>query len=103
MFKQLFLMCLLIAGLSGVICFSIPSTPIVPDTDPSPPLTPTEELASFQIEPGLKIQLVASEPMVQDPVVTTFDENGRLWVVEMRGFMQNIDGSGEKERVGRIS
>ena len=96
-------MCLLIAGLFGVICFSLPSTPIIRDADPSPPRTPTEELASFQIEPGLKIQLVASEPMVQDPVVTTFDENGRLWVVEMRGFMQNIDGSGEKERVGRIS
>lgn len=70
---------------------------------PSPVKTPAEELATFQIEPGLKIQLVASEPMVQDPVVITFDENGRLWVVEMRGFMPNIDGTGEDQPTGRIS
>lgn len=70
---------------------------------PSPARTPTEELASFQIEPGLKIQLVAAEPMVQDPVVITFDADGRLWVVEMRGFMPNIDGVGEDKPVGRVS
>src|SRR5258706_5308361 len=70
---------------------------------PSPAKTPTEESASFQLEPGLTIQLVAAEPMVQDPVVITFDEDGRLWVVEMRGFMPDIDGSGENKRVGRVS
>ena len=70
---------------------------------PSPAKTPTEELASFQLEPGLTIQLVAAEPMVQDPVVITFDEDGRLWVVEMRGFMPDIDGTGENKRVGRVS
>lgn len=78
----------------------------LPKTDqsgPSPVKTPTQELASFQLEPGMKIQLVAAEPMVQDPVVITFDEDGRLWVVEMRGFMPNIDGEGETEPVGRIS
>lgn len=70
---------------------------------PSPAKTPDEELATFELSPGLKIQLVAAEPLVQDPVVITFDPDGRLWVVEMRGFMPDIDGKGEKERVGRIS
>lgn len=70
---------------------------------PSPVRTPAEELTTFQTEPGLTIQLVASEPMVQDPVVMTFDEKGRLWVVEMRGFMEDIDGDGEDQRVGRVS
>ncbi|CAN5370203.1 hypothetical protein BH23BAC1_BH23BAC1_31640 [soil metagenome] len=73
------------------------------DEGPSPPKTPAEELASFQFDPGLKVQLVAAEPLVQDPVVITFDEDGRLWVVEMRGFMPNIDGVGEEDPVGRIS
>jgi hypothetical protein len=45
----------------------------------------------------MKIELVASEPMVQDPVVITFDGDGRLWVVEMRGFMPDIDGNGERD------
>ena len=74
-----------------------------PDPGPSPAQTPEEELASFAISPELTIQLVASEPMIQDPVVITFDEDGRLWVVEMRGFMADIDGTGEKEKTGRIS
>jgi len=76
-----------------------------PNTEegPSPALPPVEEHATFQLDEGLQIELVASDPMVQDPVVITFDEDGRLWVVEMRGFMPDIDGAGEKEKVGRIS
>src|SRR5688572_14521882 len=73
------------------------------ETGPSPGRSPAEELSTFELSPGLKIQLVASEPLVQDPVVITFDPDGRLWVVEMRGFMPDIDGKGEKEPVGRIS
>ncbi|HEX5169886.1 MAG TPA: c-type cytochrome [Cyclobacteriaceae bacterium] len=73
------------------------------DLGPSPEKTPGEELATFDISPDLTIQLVASEPMVQDPVVITFDPDGRLWVVEMRGFMQDIDGKGQNDRVGRVS
>ncbi len=41
--------------------------------------------------------------MVQDPVMFQFDADGRLWVVEMRGFMPDIDGKTEKEPTGRIS
>jgi mono/diheme cytochrome c family protein/glucose/arabinose dehydrogenase len=70
---------------------------------PSPTKTPVQELATFQLEPGLSIQLVAAEPMVQDPVSITFDADGRLWVVEMRGFMTDIDGEEEGKRIGRIS
>lgn len=71
--------------------------------EPSPPLSPDEALASFHLAPGLKIELVAAEPLVQDPVAITFDEAGRLWVVEMLGFMPDIDGTGEEDPVGRIS
>lgn len=69
----------------------------------SPARTPGEELHSFQIEEGLKVELVAAEPLVEDPVVCTFDEDGRLWVVEMRGFMPDADGEREREPTGRIS
>lgn len=89
-----------------IVCFGgceRTPTAILSDEGPSPPQTPEQEITSFIVEPGLKIQLVASEPMVQDPVVMTFDADGRLWVVEMRGFMPDIEGAGEKEPVGRIS
>lgn len=70
---------------------------------PAPALSPDQALESFHIEPGLKLELVAAEPMVQDPVVSTFDEDGRLWVVEMRAYMPNMEGEGEREPIGRVS
>jgi glucose/arabinose dehydrogenase len=70
---------------------------------PSPPKSPKESLKTFQIEKGFEIQLVAAEPLVQDPIFITFDEDGRLWVVEMRSFMPDIDGKGETLPLGRIS
>ena len=51
----------------------------------------------------LEIRLVASEPLVQDPVAMCFDASGHLWVVEMLGFMPDIDGKGEEIPNGRIS
>lgn len=70
---------------------------------PSPPKSTKEALRSFQIESGFEIQLVASEPLVQDPIFITFDEDGRLWVIEMRSFMPDIDGEGESLPLGRIN
>ena len=71
----------------------------------SPPVhSPAEEAASFKFaEPGYRIELVASEPLVEDPVAITFDGEGRLWVVEMRGYMQNINRRGVKDPIGRVS
>ena len=74
-----------------------------PEAAHVPALTPAQELATFRVADGFRVELVASEPMVQDPVAITFDARGRLWVVEMRGFMPDIDGHGEKEPVGRVS
>jgi len=70
---------------------------------PSPPKSADEEQATFALENGLNIKLVVAEPIIQDPIVITFDEDGRMWVVEMRGFMPDIDGTGERNPVGRVS
>ncbi len=102
MVKPAYYTLLLGAGLVCLLSFRSKFGQLLGD-EPSPVRTPTEELATFKLEPGLKIQLVAAEPMVQSPVVMTFDEDGRLWVVEMRGFMPTIDGEGEEKPVGRIS
>ena len=69
---------------------------------PSPPLSPEDALRQFKLQPGFQIDLVAAEPMVDTPVVIQFDAKGRLWVVEMRGFMPNADGEGEDQPVGRV-
>ncbi len=72
-------------------------------TDDSSVNSPEEELSTFQLEPGLKVQLVASEPMIQEPVFAVFDEDGKLWVAEMRGYMTDIEGHDETSHLGRIS
>jgi mono/diheme cytochrome c family protein/glucose/arabinose dehydrogenase len=68
----------------------------------APWLSPQEALKSFRIKDGLQIDCVAHEPLVEDPVAMTFGPDGRMWVVEMRGFMPNVDGTGEAEIPGRI-
>ncbi|MCH2024543.1 MAG: hypothetical protein MK172_02270 [Verrucomicrobiales bacterium] len=49
------------------------------------------------------MELVASEPQISEPVALTWDGNGKMYVVEMRGYMQSIDGAGAKDPVGRVS
>ncbi len=87
-------------GFTLILIFSFLTSLI---DEPSPPLSPQDELKTFRLAPGHKISLVASEPMVQDPVLIQFDEKGRLWVVEMRSFMPDIDGTGEDQPIGRVS
>ncbi len=62
-----------------------------------PPLSPTEALASFKLVDGLKIELAASEPLTEDPIAISFDQNGNLFVCEMRGYSERRD-----EARGRI-
>ena len=49
---------------------------------PAPPLSPEEALKTFRVAPGFRIELVAAEPMVQNPIAFEFDPDGRIWVVE---------------------
>ncbi|YCM45056.1 c-type cytochrome [Verrucomicrobiaceae bacterium 227] len=73
---------------------------LIPD---APVLTVDQALKSFTIEKGFIIEPVAAEPLVEKPVALTFDERGRMWVCEMRGYMPDIDGKGESTPVGRIA
>ena len=50
------------------------------------PLSPEQSLQYLKTEPGLKVELVAAEPMVISPVATAWDEQGRMFVVEDRGY-----------------
>jgi mono/diheme cytochrome c family protein/glucose/arabinose dehydrogenase len=68
----------------------------------SPPLPPAAALKTFHMAPGYSLELVASEPLVQDPVAIDWDLDGRLWVVEMSGYMRNISGANARDPVGRV-
>jgi putative membrane-bound dehydrogenase-like protein len=73
-----------------------------PEVDPAdlpriPPTPPEKAIATFKIKPGFKLELAAAEPNVMDPVALSFDENGRIYVVEMRDYSERRD-----EHLGRI-
>ena len=77
----------------------------VPDSilfSSAPVLSPEEALLTFQIEDGFRIELIASEPLIHDPVAMDFDARGRLWVVEMQSYMPDVEGNGEETPSGRI-
>jgi hypothetical protein len=59
------------------------------------PKSPAESLRAFRVPPGFHVELVASEPMVRDPVALDWDANGGLWVAEMRDYPLGIDGRGK--------
>jgi len=64
------------------------------------PLSPQEALQFFKLAPGLRMELVAAEPQVQSPVAMAFDEDGRLYVMEMLDY-PNGPGKGQPP-AGRI-
>lgn len=68
----------------------------------APVLSPEQALQSLRLPPGYRAELVASEPLVVDPVAIDFDAQGRMYVVEMRGYMPNIEGTGEDVPNGQI-
>ncbi len=69
---------------------------------PAPVLSPQEALQTFKLQPGFRIELVASEPLIHEPVALDFDPDGRIWVIEMRSYMPDIDGKGENQRINRV-
>lgn len=81
-----------------------PENPELKFRPPPPPvLSPAEEMKTFKVAPGFKVELVASEPMIETPIALSWDDQGRLYVCEMRGYMHDVDGTGEDQPLGRIS
>ncbi|WP_435020039.1 PVC-type heme-binding CxxCH protein [Tundrisphaera sp. TA3] len=57
--------------------------------------TPEASRASIRVHPGFRVELVASEPLVRDPVAFDWGADGRLWVVEMGDYPLGGDGKGK--------
>jgi len=81
----------------------------------TPALSPEEAQQKFTLPPGFEIRLFASEPEVVNPVAMTWDERGRLWVVELYEYplgakpgekgrdrikiLEDTDGDGRADKV----
>ncbi len=70
---------------------------------PAPILTAEQALKTFTVAKGFHVELVAADPLVGDPISMQFGPDGRLWVIEYRGYMQDVDGKGEDLPVGSIA
>ena len=77
-----------------------PNTPVVRQV---PYLSVEESLKTFQLQPGYRLEPVVAEPIIKEPVVAAFDGNGRMFVAEMRTYMQDIDGRNQHAPLGRVS
>ena len=65
-----------------------------PDFSKKPPvlpLTPAEEAKKFLAAARFKMELVLSDPDIEEPAQIAFDGNGRMFVLELRGYMQDAD------------
>jgi putative membrane-bound dehydrogenase-like protein len=59
------------------------------------PKSPAEALACMRPRPGFKVELMAAEPLVMDPIAFAFGPDGKLWVVEMGDYPLGLDGKGK--------
>ena len=66
-------------------------------------LSPEVQQKLFLLPDGYKIEPVLADPMIEDPVGVSFDGNGRMYVLEMRSYMRDADGSNSRAPVSRIS
>src|ERR1043166_6403896 len=63
----------------------------------SEPVRPDDAQKLFKVPPGFEVRLFASEPEVVNPVAMTWDERGRLWVLELYEYPLGAK-AGEKPR-----
>ncbi len=76
------------------------------DLSPKPPVLPlpaTEQANRFWLPAGYRLEPVLSDPIIEDPAQVTFDGNGRMFVVELRGYSQTPEGIDVIPPIGRIS
>ncbi len=100
MIVALFLLTLLQGGdKKGETQPPLPTTIKIP---PAPVLPPEEAIKTIKVAPGFRLELVASEPLIHEPICMAFDPDGRLWVVEMRSYMLDIDAKGETNPISDV-
>jgi mono/diheme cytochrome c family protein/glucose/arabinose dehydrogenase len=74
-----------------------------PSMPPIKALSPADTLKTFQVPKGYRMEVVLAEPDIREPVVAAFDANGRMFVAEMRTYMQDADGTDEHAPTSRVS
>ncbi len=80
---------------SGLESVDEPAAASLSRSPSSPPRSAEETLRATRVRRGFRLEIVAAEPLVVDPVAIDWDAAGRLWVVEMADYPYGMDGKGE--------
>lgn len=80
-----------------LLCVTLSFTVVAQARGQDKPVPPGEAAARFKLPPGFKATLFAGEPDLVQPIAFTFDDRGRMWVVECHSY-PNWDGE-RKDRV----
>ncbi len=59
------------------------------------PVSPADSVKYLHVRPGMKVELVAAEPLIRDPVAFDWGPDGKLWIVEYLDYPTGIDGKGK--------
>src|SRR5262249_47730455 len=82
-----FLLLIVVLGMAtGLLRLTAAPEPGRRSVETPSPLATAKAQSQFRIAPGLRIELVAAEPAIESPVAMAFDEDRKLWVVEMRDY-----------------
>jgi putative membrane-bound dehydrogenase-like protein len=84
----------LLALLAGPAMAEIPKP-----ADAPRPLSPQESQATFRVPAGLKVELVAAEPLIHEPSGVCWDAKGRLFVSKLHGY--NLEGQFDIEELNK--
>jgi mono/diheme cytochrome c family protein/glucose/arabinose dehydrogenase len=99
----LILLCASFAGLDAFQTRTAWPPPVRKTPDKAPALSAEEEQKTFVLPPGYRAELVAKEPLVIDPIAIDFDADGRLWVLEMPGFMSEAGALNSREPINTVA
>jgi putative membrane-bound dehydrogenase-like protein len=92
----------------SILCAFLSCAPALDAAEPTlssndlprfPAHEPSEALKTFKIKPGFHLEIPASEPNIASPVAVCFDENNRMFVVEMIDYSERRE---EMPHLGRI-
>ncbi len=80
---------------AGLIVLALATAGADPPLPRTAPLAPADALRSFVVQDGFRLDLLAAEPLVTDPVAAAYDEDGRLYVVEMSDY-PHVESANDK-------
>ena len=75
---------------------------VVQEDQGAPELSAEDSLKTIVVPPGYRVELVAKEPLVEDPILIDFDADGRMWVVEMPAFAMGEEMRDSREGICRV-